>query len=76
MDDATPKAAPGRNARLLQRQPERLHHYAFVVKDQEKNRQFFEDVLGIPLAATWCEQGHHRLLGREIANFIDRIQYK
>jgi len=66
MDDASKTPAPGENARLLQRQPERLHHYAFVVRDQEANRQFFEDVLGIPLVATWCEKGHHRILGREI----------
>jgi glyoxylase I family protein len=66
MDDASKKSAPGENAKLLQRQPQRLHHYAFVVKDQEINRQFFEDILGIPLVATWCEKSHHRLLGREI----------
>lgn len=35
--------------------PIRLHHYAFVVRDQEKVRQFVEDVLGIPLIATWTE---------------------
>lgn len=66
MDDAGKKSAPGANARLLHRPPERLHHYAFVVKDQEANRQFFEDVLGIPLVATWCEKGFHRTLGRDI----------
>ena len=59
MDDAAKKPAPGKNAKLLKRAPERLHHYAFVVKDQEANRRFFEDVLGIPLVATWCEKGHH-----------------
>lgn len=66
MDDATNKAPPGAGAKLLARQPERLHHYAFVVKDHEVNRHFFEDLLGIPLVATWCEKSHHRLLGREI----------
>ena len=66
MDDASSKGNKSSNARLLQRLPERLHHYAFVVKDHEVNRQFFEDVLGIPLVATWCEKGFHRLLGREI----------
>lgn len=66
MDDAIKKSAPGTKARLLNNAPERLHHYAFVVKDQEINRQFFEDVLGIPLVATWCEKSHHRLLGRDI----------
>src|SRR4029077_14893532 len=34
----------------------RLHHYAFVVRDHEVNRQFFEDVLGLPMVATWCER--------------------
>jgi catechol 2,3-dioxygenase-like lactoylglutathione lyase family enzyme len=33
----------------------RLHHYAIVVRDQEKVRQFMEDVIGIPLVATWAE---------------------
>lgn len=34
--------------------PQRLHHQAFCVKDQEVNRRFIEDVIGIPLTATWC----------------------
>ncbi len=42
----------------------RLHHHAFVVADQEATRRFYEDVLGMPLVATWCEQevvrGKHR----------------
>jgi glyoxylase I family protein len=54
-------------AELLSRAPERLHHHAYVVKDQEKNRQFFEDVLGIPLTATWCEKRFDASLGRELA---------
>jgi glyoxylase I family protein len=33
----------------------RLHHHAFVVADQERNRHFIEDLIGLPLAATWCE---------------------
>ena len=39
---------------LLSKLPSRLHHNAFVVKDHEVNRRFFEDLLGIPLVATWC----------------------
>ena len=35
--------------------PKRLHHTAYVTRDQEKTRQFYEDVLGFPLMATWCE---------------------
>jgi len=36
--------------------PPRQHHYAFAVRDTEANRRFFEDVLGLPLVATWCEK--------------------
>jgi glyoxylase I family protein len=53
--------------KLLSRLPERLHHHAFVVRDQEANRQFFEDTLGIPLVATWCEVTHHPAFGRPVA---------
>lgn len=35
--------------------PQGLHHHAWVVRDQERTRQFYEDVLGWPLVATWCE---------------------
>ncbi|HBK08692.1 MAG TPA: VOC family protein [Acetobacteraceae bacterium] len=52
---------------LLSRPPERLHHHAYVVKDQEKNRQFFEDTLGIPLTATWCEQHFSPWVNRDVA---------
>jgi glyoxylase I family protein len=47
--------------------PLRLHHNAYVVRDQEANRHFLEDVLGIPLVATWCEKTFRADLGREIA---------
>lgn len=46
--------------------PQRLHHQAFCVKDQEVNRKFFEDVLGIPLTATWCERVFRAEVGREV----------
>jgi len=36
--------------------PARLHHHAFVVRDQEATRAFYEDVVGLPLVATWCEE--------------------
>src|SRR5919199_5629130 len=52
--------------RLLLELPLRLHHYAFVVKDQEVNRHFFEDILGIPLVATWCERNFYPDVGREV----------
>lgn len=35
--------------------PIRLHHNAYVTHDQEKTRQFYEDIIGMPLVATWCE---------------------
>jgi len=34
----------------------RLHHTARVVKDHEKTRQFYEDIIGLPLIATWAEE--------------------
>jgi glyoxylase I family protein len=37
------------------RLPSRLHHTAYVSKDLEKTRAFYEDVIGLPLIATWCE---------------------
>jgi catechol 2,3-dioxygenase-like lactoylglutathione lyase family enzyme len=36
--------------------PSRLHHSAYVSRDLEETRRFYEDVLGLPLVATWCEQ--------------------
>jgi catechol 2,3-dioxygenase-like lactoylglutathione lyase family enzyme len=46
--------------------PLRLHHYAWVTKDQEANRRFFEDLLGIPLVATWCEHAYNAEVGQEL----------
>jgi glyoxylase I family protein len=37
------------------RLPQRLHHTAYVTKDLEATRAFYEDVIGLPLIATWCE---------------------
>jgi catechol 2,3-dioxygenase-like lactoylglutathione lyase family enzyme len=56
----------GTDYKPLPRLPQRLHHYAIVIKDQEANRQFFEDILGIPLVATWCERAFNADLKREI----------
>jgi glyoxylase I family protein len=33
----------------------RLHHNAYVTKDMEKTRHFYEDLMLMPLVATWCE---------------------
>ena len=49
----------------LQIVPRRLHHHAFVVADQERTRRFYEDVLGMPLVATWCERENLRGKERE-----------
>ena len=35
--------------------PSRLHHTAYVTKDMEAKRRFYEDVIGLPLIATWSE---------------------
>jgi catechol 2,3-dioxygenase-like lactoylglutathione lyase family enzyme len=33
----------------------RLHHHAYVTTDQESTRRFYEEVVGLPLVATWTE---------------------
>ena len=35
--------------------PSRLHHTAYVSTDLERTRTFYEDVIGLPLLAAWCE---------------------
>ncbi len=35
--------------------PSRLHHNAYVTRDQEATRAFYEDLIGLPLIATWKE---------------------
>ena len=35
--------------------PSRLHHTAYVTKDMEATRHFYEDMIGLPLIATWSE---------------------
>jgi catechol 2,3-dioxygenase-like lactoylglutathione lyase family enzyme len=34
----------------------RLHHNAYVAKSLEATRAFYEDIIGLPLVATWCEK--------------------
>lgn len=41
----------------------RLHHNAHVTQDMAAMREFYEDVIGFPLVATWCEKAE--LFGRE-----------
>ena len=43
--------------------PQRLHHNAYVTKDQEATRKFYEDLIGLPLVATWTESDE--LFGKE-----------
>ena len=43
--------------------PSRLHHTAYVTKDLEATRRFYEEVIGLPLVATWCEKDE--LFGKE-----------
>ena len=50
----------------LSKLPERMHHHAFIVRDQEVNRKFFEDLLGIPLTSTWCEEVFNRDLNDKL----------
>jgi glyoxylase I family protein len=35
--------------------PARLHHTAYVTRDQAATRHFYEDLIGLPLVATWTE---------------------
>ncbi|MBO0893040.1 MAG: VOC family protein [Acidimicrobiales bacterium] len=35
--------------------PTRLHHHAYTTFDMEKTRQFYEDIIGMPLTQTWIE---------------------
>jgi catechol 2,3-dioxygenase-like lactoylglutathione lyase family enzyme len=35
--------------------PSRLHHTAYVTHDLEATRKFYEELIGLPLVATWCE---------------------
>lgn len=47
--------------------PARLHHHAFVTTDQEATRKFYEDIVGLPLIATWTEV--ENLMGGEDQEF-------
>jgi len=43
--------------------PTRLHHTAYVTRDMEATRHFYEDIIGMPLVATWSEADE--LFGKE-----------
>ena len=42
--------------------PSRLHHGAWTTRDMARTRAFYEEVIGLPLLATWCEAD--RLFGK------------
>jgi glyoxylase I family protein len=66
-EEAMPDTSPAHaRPQLLAQLPLRLHHHAYAVKDQEANRHFLEDILGIPLVATWCERNFNKAVGREV----------
>ena len=44
-------------SRTLKELPLRLHHNAYVCANQERTRHFYEDIIGLPLVATWIEEG-------------------
>lgn len=48
---------------MAQHLPTRLHHNAYVTRDMEATRHFYEDLIGMPLVATWCEADE--LFGKE-----------
>jgi catechol 2,3-dioxygenase-like lactoylglutathione lyase family enzyme len=33
----------------------RMHHNAYVTRDMAATRKFYEELIGLPLVATWCE---------------------
>ena len=41
----------------------RLHHNAYVTRDMEVTRHFYEDLIRMPVVATWCESDE--LFGQE-----------
>ncbi|MES2987907.1 MAG: VOC family protein [Pseudomonadota bacterium] len=48
--------------------PVRLHHNAYVCRDQARTRHFYEDVLELPLVATWIEKKEFpEFPGRELS---------
>jgi glyoxylase I family protein len=53
MTDTIPSAATSSSGAATI--PARLHHNAYVVKDQRATQQFYEGIMGLPLLATWCE---------------------
>ena len=57
---STIMGSPLSAARANVSRPRRLHHAAWVTRDQEATRHFYEDILGLPLVATWAERASMR----------------
>lgn len=55
MSDSTITTTRVSDAAGRDRLPSRLHHTAYVTRDQEATRHFYEDLIGLPLIATWTE---------------------
>ena len=61
--------------------PTRLHHSAVVVKDLGASRAFYEDIMDMPLVATWCESNEalgdfcHAFFGLEDSSAIALFQF-
>ena len=61
--------------------PSRMHHHAYVSRDLEATRQFYEDIIGLPLAATWCESEFannycHAFFELEDGSFLAFFQFE
>ena len=68
--------------------PSRLHHSAVVVKDLAASKEFYEEIMGLPLVATWCESNEnlgdfcHAFFGLEdnsavaLFQFADKEKYQ
>ena len=61
--------------------PTRLHHSAVVVEDLGASKKFYEDIMGLPLVATWCESNEamgdfcHAFFGLEDNSAVALFQF-
>ena len=61
--------------------PARLHHSAVVVKNLATSKRFYEDIMGMPLVATWCESNEayrdfcHAFFGLEDSSAVALFQF-
>jgi glyoxylase I family protein len=45
-----------RSTGTVLKRPRRLHHAAWITRDQEATRAFYEDIVGLPMTACWKEK--------------------